>query len=285
MTAAWKPITPRGEQIIDAITADPAATLIASDFDGTLAPIVEDPTHAHVHPEAHRAFCRIGALVGHAAVITGRGLASVRELGRLDGAAGLEKLLVKAQYGVESWDAATDTVTEPPLPPQIAQAKQRVEELLEELARRGHDVAGVGLEDKGRALGVHTRRTADPSGTLELVREPVARIAEELDLHVEPGRLVWEMRATPGSKANALDEVLAATGSRIAVMIGDDLADITAFDRLHELAEEQGMVVAAIASASDGEQPIVAEHADVVCEGPAGVAAWLDALAEAIERG
>ncbi|MGA4668698.1 trehalose-phosphatase [Propionibacteriaceae bacterium Y1923] len=278
----FRPITERGETIIEAIADDPSGTLLASDFDGTLSPIVDDPEAAHIHPEAHRAFARVAALVGQPAIITGRGLASVRRLGRLDNTPGLERLLVKSQYGVETWDASTDTITEPPLPPQVAQAREAMAALLEQWAADGVDVEGIGLEDKGRALGVHTRRTATPDATLERLREPVVALAADLGLHLEPGRLVWELRATPGTKAQALDAVLDLHGSRVAVMIGDDLADVTAFDRLHEL-EGRGMRVAAVASASDGEQPVVAESADVLCDGPAGVAAWLDAVAEAIE--
>lgn len=283
----WRAITERGEAIIEAIASDPFGTLLASDFDGTLSPIVDDPTAAHIHPEAHLGFARAGALVGQPAIITGRGLASVRNLGRLDGAPGLERLLVKAQYGVETWDARTDTVTEPPLPPQIAEAMARMEELVAQWRAEGIDVEGIGLEDKGRALGVHTRRTADPDAMLARLEQPVRALAADLDLHLEPGRLVWELRATPGTKAEALDAVLAVHHSRVAVMIGDDLADVTAFDRLHELEGSEsggrGLIVAAIASASDGEQPIVAESADVLCDGPAGVAAWLNAVADAIE--
>ena len=278
----WRATSERGERIIEAIAQDPFGALVASDFDGTLAPIVDDPTAAHIHPDCLQAFARLGALVGQPAIITGRGLASVRELGQLDGAPGLERLVVKGQYGVETWDARTDTVTEPPLPPQIAQAKARMQALLEQWRAEGVDVGGVGLEDKGRALGVHTRRTSDPEGLLERLREPVEELAEDLGLHLEPGRLVWELRAVASTKAQALDAVLDGHGSRVAVMIGDDLADLTAFQRLHDL-EADGLVVAAVASASDGEQPVVAESADVLCDGPAGVAAWLNAVADAIE--
>lgn len=279
----FRATTPRGHAILDAIAADPAGTLVASDFDGTLADIVDDPSAAHANPRARAALQRVGALVGHVAIITGRGLASVRELGQLDDADGFERLVVKAQYGVETWDAASGEVTEPPLPTQVAQARQRVEALLADLRGAGVDVEGVGLEDKGRALGVHTRRTSDPQGLLERLRGPVAAIADELGLHLEPGRLVLELRATPGSKAAALDAVLAGRDARVLVMIGDDLADVTAFERLHELADQGLAVVAAVASASAGEQPVVEQHADVLCDGPDGVGAWLEAVADAVE--
>ncbi|MGA4507147.1 trehalose-phosphatase [Propionibacteriaceae bacterium G1746] len=283
MSASWQATSARGGDIIESIANDPDGTLVASDFDGTLAPIVDDPGAAHIDPAALAAFARVAGLVGQAALVTGRGLDSVRELGRLDDTPGLERLVVKAQYGVETWDAATGEVTRPPLPPQIGQAEQRVADLLEQLGAEGIDVTGVGIEDKGRALGVHTRQTHDPDGLLARLREPVAAIADDLGLHVEPGRMVWELRATPGTKAQALDALLTAHNSRVAIMIGDDLADITAFDRLHELAAADGLQVAAVASSSAGEQPVVEQHADVVCAGPGGVAEWLNAVADAIE--
>ena len=279
----WQALTPRGETISEAIAANPDQTLVASDFDGTLADIVSDPNEAHIHPDCARAFARLAGLVGQPAIITGRGLASVRELGRLDDAPGLDRLVVKAQYGVESWDAATGKVDEPPLPPQVADAKDRVGQLLERLRAEGVDTDGVGLEDKGRALGVHTRNTSEPQAMLERLRGPVASIADELELHLEPGRFVLELRATPGTKAEALDQVWQRGRHQVAVMIGDDLADVTAFEKLSELADQHGVQVAAIASASAGEQPSVVEAADVQCEGPAGVAAWLDAVADAVE--
>lgn len=283
-TPAWRATTERGERIIEAIAHDPFGTLLASDFDGTLSPIVDDPDAAHIDPEALRAFSRVAALVGQPAIVTGRGLGSVRELGRLDHTPGLERLVVKSQYGVETWDARTDTITEPPMPEEIGVARARMEELLDSWRADGVDVGGVGLEDKGRALGVHTRRSGSPEEMLARLEEPVRALASELGLHLEPGRLVWELRATPGTKAQALEAVLVNHASRVAVMIGDDLADLSAFDRLHDLADKhQGLTVAAVASASGGEQPVVAERADVVCDGPTGVAAWLDAVADAIE--
>ena len=44
----------------------------------------------------------------------------------------------------------------------------------------------------------------------------------------------------------AMNAVLAGRDARVLVMIGDDLADVTAFQRLHELADRGLAVVAAL---------------------------------------
>ena len=47
-----EPLTEAGRDALAALLADPAAALLASDFDGVLSPIVDDPDDAYVHPDA-----------------------------------------------------------------------------------------------------------------------------------------------------------------------------------------------------------------------------------------
>jgi trehalose 6-phosphate phosphatase len=54
------------------MAADPASALIATDYDGTLAPIVDDPAMAVAAPGAVAALKRLSGRVGTVAVITGR---------------------------------------------------------------------------------------------------------------------------------------------------------------------------------------------------------------------
>jgi trehalose 6-phosphate phosphatase len=44
--------TPAGQAGLDALLADPSHALVATDFDGTLAPIVARPQDARPHPGA-----------------------------------------------------------------------------------------------------------------------------------------------------------------------------------------------------------------------------------------
>ena len=78
--------------------------LVALDFDGTLAPIVEDPTAAVIHEDAADVLVALARQVRAIAVLTGRPARQVLALGGLDevgdaiGEAGHE-LVILGQYG------------------------------------------------------------------------------------------------------------------------------------------------------------------------------------------
>lgn len=274
--STWREQTPHASRFIEAAVKEPRRTLVALDFDGTLAAIVPDPTDSRLHEGAAAALARLGERIRQLAIITGRGVGTVRELGRLEGRPGLSKLIVLGQYGVERWDAATGAETTPEIPVGILQARPEVERTI---ADCGYD--GVVLEDKGRALGVHTRRSSDPEAAFEALRAPLTAIATSHGLVVEPGRNVLELRASLVTKGDALRDLVRETGATVVAFVGDDLGDLPAFEVLAQL-RDQGLTTCAVVSGSD-EQPDVAARADVLADGPDGVAEWLDALADAID--
>ncbi|OYN85333.1 trehalose-phosphatase [Parenemella sanctibonifatiensis] len=264
-------------RLVAAARNDPAAVLVASDFDGVLAPIVDDPDQAYADPESVAALGALGGLIGQVAIITGRPVAAARRLGRLDGAPGLGSLLILGQYGVERWDAASGELVMPPEPAEIAQARVEIAALLSRL-----DLTEVWVEDKGRALGLHTRRTADPEGAFERLREPVTELTERLGLHLEPGRMVWELRAAGQDKGRAIAELIEATGARMVVYAGDDLGDIPAFRTVAEL-REQGRIEALLLWSRSEEQAALADICDVACDGVLGVAQVWRHIADELE--
>lgn len=274
------PTTAIGRDALDALLGDPAGALLTVDFDGVLAPIVDDPYQAHVHPGAVAVLGRMAARLHTVAIVTGRPAEQALSLGGFAGADGLADLVILGQYGVERWDARSGRISAPEPPPGIEPARRRVPELLTGL---GLDDAQV--EDKGRALGLHVRRLPDPDAALERLREPVAALAAELDLHVEPGRHVFELRATGIDKGHAIESLLAETGATTIVYAGDDVGDVPAFDAV-ERHRDRGGNGLLIWSASD-ESPAAAqrlgERADLVLPGPDGVIGWLEALADRLE--
>lgn len=277
----WHSRTDTGRGFFDVAAAGRAGMLLALDFDGTLAGLVPDPEDSRLHPGSAAALARLGGLVGRIAIITGRGVDVVRRLGELDGRPGLENLVVLGQYGVETYDAATGRTTTHPVGGDVGAARQDLRGLLEELAAGGEDVAGVHIEDKGLAVAVHTRRATDPAGAFERLTPAVSEVGRRHGLHVEPGRMVIELRASTRTKGDALRELVRDAGSRVVAMVGDDLGDLPAFEALREL-RAVGIECCAVVSSSD-EQPALVRVADVVCDGPDGVADWLGALAEHLE--
>lgn len=252
------------------MAADPARALLATDYDGTLAPIVSDPATAVAAPGAVAALAELAVKVGTVAVITGRAALDAVSLG---GLADVPGLIVLGHYGAQRWQAGV--LSAPPAPPGVQTVREALPRLLAEVAAP----EGTVVEDKGTALAVHTRRTADPAAALALLREPLGRLAESAKLTVEPGRLVLELRPPGMDKGTALRGLIAERAARSAAFSGDDLGDLTAFAAIWRLRSE-GIPGCTVASAS-AEVPQLAAAADLVVDGPPGVVRFLSALAEA----
>jgi trehalose 6-phosphate phosphatase len=265
----FTPRTAAGRAGLAALLAHPGGALIALDFDGTLAPIVEEPAAARAHPDAVAALRRLAGQVGSVAIITGRRAAFAAERG---GLAGVPGLIVFGHYGWERW--ADGEVTLLPAPPGVAAARQRLPGVL---AAAGAP-PGTWTEDKGHAVAVHTRRTADPAAALRLLRQPVEELAAQEGLLAQPGRLVIELRPGGMDKGKALKSFISERASRVVLFCGDDLGDIPAFTAVADLRGD-GIPGVAVCSGS-AEVPELAAASDLVVDGPAGVAALLNWLAE-----
>lgn len=259
------------------VLRDPARTVLGLDFDGTLSPIVADPDRAYVHPDSVAALRRIAPRLQQVAIITGRPAQKAVALGGFAEGQGLEHLVVMGQYGIERWDARTGEVLSPPLPAAVVEVKQALPGLL---AQAGHPEAWI--EDKGRAVAVHTRRLPDPAAALADLFEPVRALAQAHDLHLEPGKNVLEVRAAGFDKGDAVRDLAARLDPATFVFAGDDLGDIAAYDAVDEL-RGAGRRTLLVFPAAVGETSPLAERADIVVDGTDGMARWLTRLADALE--
>lgn len=267
--------TPEGAAGLAAIVADPGGAVIGLDFDGTLSPIVSDPAAAWIHPEAPEALARLGALVGAVAIVTGRPPLQALELGTTLGGPGLSDvpgLVILGHYGLERWE--NGHLQAPPPPPGLDRVRAELPGVLSSLG-----LAGVVVEDKGQAIAVHTRRSADPEAALDALRGPVAKLATDAGLAVEPGRLVLELRPRGMDKGRALTAFLAERAARSVMFAGDDLGDLAAFDAVAAV----GIPGVRVCSGS-AEVTELATRADVVVDGPVGVMRFLRALTEAMSQ-
>ncbi|AJP03128.1 trehalose phosphatase [Streptomyces cyaneogriseus subsp. noncyanogenus] len=267
------PATEAGREGLDALLADPGRAVVALDFDGTLAPIVPDPDQARAHPDAVPVLAALAPRLAAVAVVTGRPAATAVRYGGFAGVPGLEHLVVLGHYGAERWDAATGEVTAPAPDPGVAAARAELPELLEK-AGAG---PGTWIEEKGRAVAVHTRRAADPQAAFEALRAPLTGLAARHGLIVEPGRMVLELRPPGMDKGVALTEYVRAIGARCVLYAGDDLGDLPAYAAVDELRAD-GTPGLLVCSGSD-EVTRLRERADLVVDGPAGVVGLLRALA------
>jgi trehalose 6-phosphate phosphatase len=269
-----RPSTAGGRAGLDALLNHPREALIGFDFDGTIAPIVPDPRAARAHPAAVPVLTRLAPAVRALAVITGRPAAEAVAYGGFDAVRGL---IVLGHYGWQRWQDGELTTPEPP--PAVETARRRLPRLL----RQAKAPDGIWVEDKMHALAVHTRRAADPEGALARLREPLTRLAAELGLAAEPGRLVIELRSRGVDKGSALTGLVQETTARSVLFCGDDLGDLAAFDAVRKL-RANGIPGCTVASASP-ESPQVAAAADLVVDGPDGVVRLLSAIADRVSPG
>jgi len=264
------PRTAAGRLALAALLAEPAAGLLACDYDGTLAPIVLRPEEAVADPEAVRNLGRVAAVLGETVVLTGRPVAVALRLG---GLAAVPRLLLLGHYGLERWRDGARTGPEPD--PAVARARAALPDL----------PPGAYVEEKELSFVVHTRPCADPDAALAAVDGPLRELAAREGLEVVAGSYARELRPAGTDKGTALRDLVAARGPGGAVLVlGDDDGDLPALDAVAALRTEgvPGLVVCA---QRDGGSAVLRERADLVVDGVVGVARFLGALADALGSG
>jgi trehalose 6-phosphate phosphatase len=269
--------TRQSQDRYDGLVAVARDVLVGLDFDGTLSPIVEDPSEAVIHPDGPRVLRELAARVRAVVVVTGRPARQVVELAGLekvaDGLTDGARLVVMGQYGNERWDSGTREFTSPEPPRGLRAFRDELPRLL--AAEQAEDAF---VEEKGLAVAVHTRRLPDAADAFVRLEEALADAAERHGLTLEPGRLVLEVRAPGMHKGLAVEAALAEHHAGGVLFAGDDLGDLEAFEAVRRL-RDQGLPTLLVCSGSQ-EQEALAELADVVVDGPAGVLGLLSRFAD-----
>jgi trehalose-phosphatase len=193
--------------------------LVATDYDGVLAPIVNDPSKALPAPgavEALRALLEIPQTV--VAVITGRGLETIRKLlGPIDG------ITLVGSYGAED-----DRHAVPPSSADIIDALNAVK--LEAKFIEEAD-PGFRLEDKPTGIALHYRQ-ATPLVAEALTGYFEAAARARQGLHLLNGKMVLEVTRIPADKGAALRALRSRHGAAATLYAGDCIADESAFAAL-----------------------------------------------------
>lgn len=265
------PHTTAGKAGLAEILVDPLHALAAFDYDGTLAPIVADPMAAYPQSGVVAAMRDLAGVFGHLAVITGRPAQQAVDLGGFADLSGLNGLVVLGHYGLERWDATTGQVESVAEPPGLVEVKQRLPAILAE-----HAAETAYVEDKGLSVAVHLRRISDPQQAYARLREPLRQLAETHGLVLEEARLALEVRPHGTDKGAALRRLAEQVDARSVMFTGDDVGDLAAFAEVERIRAAGGAGLL-VCSGSD-EVTALAERADLVVDGPAGVTALIEAL-------
>ncbi|MET7768118.1 trehalose-phosphatase [Nocardia sp. NPDC005366] len=190
--------------------------LVASDYDGTLAPIVSDPTKAYPHRESVSALRALAGLTGTtAAVISGRALRDLAALSRLP----VEVQLI-GSHGSEFDVGFVHAIDN--------DAKHLLQEVQTALTQIAEANPGVAVEIKPASIALHVRN-ASPEIGLRAVKSARQGPACWVGVQVTEGKAVIELAVIPTDKGTALDTIRHQEGATAAVFFGDDVTDEKAF--------------------------------------------------------
>lgn len=189
--------------------------LVASDFDGTLSPIVNDPAAAAPFGPAARALSDLADLPDtHVAVVSGRALTDLRSRARMPG-----HVHLIGGHGVE-----VDSL--PPVELSPAQAALHAE-VLSSLEAIAGTAPGFVVDPKPDSVAFHYRN-ADPAAADAAV-ERVLALADRPGIVLRHGKKVIELGVTEGDKGLAVRRLADSLSVDAVLYIGDDVTDEDAF--------------------------------------------------------
>ncbi len=197
------------------------------DFDGTLAPIVDDPDKAYMPEETRQELRKLAAKERVSlAIISGRALSDLRER------VGLKEIVYAGNHGLEISGPEMGFVE-----PAAAQQIKALGELARHLRTRLHGIPGAEVENKVLSASVHFRRSAPESRDEidKMVRMAVESIGSLFEVTL--GRKVFEIRPrVDWHKGRAVRWIKEACGTpdALSVYLGDDATDEDAFSVLAE---------------------------------------------------
>jgi trehalose 6-phosphate phosphatase len=255
---------------LEPLRADPASAAILCDVDGTLAPIVDDPSASTV-PDATREVLRaLAGRYGLVGCITGRRALDARLI------VGVDELAYTGNHGFESLAPGSE---EPVADPAVGGRAERPRLFVESLDADRLAANGLRIEDKGAIQALHWRG-ASPEGGAVVQAKEVAGLAQAAGLVPRWGRKVLEIRPVAGiDKGSAAMRMLRGSGATAALFGGDDETDLDAFRALRWMVSSDRLRAAVCVGVASDEQPDgLDQRADLMVDGTESFRDVLEAL-------
>jgi trehalose 6-phosphate phosphatase len=231
---------------------EPGEVILVTDFDGTLAEVVQDPAAARARPEALEALEQLVRLLADVIVLSSRTPAQLENLVPMSGV----RLIGDSGLAI----------------PRKAQ-KEALDHFNADVSRLLERIPGAWLEVKPASTAVHFRNT-DLSG-----EQMIALLQPLLDgarLEAAVGRKVIEVHAPKAGKGSALAALLPGEDPGGVVCFGDDENDRSMFAYVSSLDVPHMCIGVWSPEAPQN----LFDRCDLVVPGPAGATAVLQEIVE-----
>lgn len=188
------------------------------DFDGTLAPIAATPDAVVVDDELLELLGTLSvALDGRLAIVSGRSVDTLRELGFAD-------FMLSGTHGLEYAQPGA-AISGPKRLPAVDEAEATFRAFVQ-------DKPGLLVERKSLSVGLHFRGAPEWGDEAQALAQ---ELSNRLGLALQPGKMLYELRPGGADKGSAVTRLMqdAPMARGVPVFVGDDVTD------------EEGFVVAA----------------------------------------
>jgi trehalose 6-phosphate phosphatase len=237
-----------------------AVLLVATDYDGTVAPLVNDPTTAEVHREAVVALKRLAAMPQtHVAIVSGRSLADLGQHFK-----DWDRTHLIGSHGSE-FEPGFAT----PISPDSMALLEKVKAEAQQIAAQ---TPGTMVELKPVGVAFHYRN-AHPQLSAEAVDQLLHGLMSHPGLHVRHGKKVVELSVVQTDKGRALQSLRQRVGATVVVFLGDDVTDEDAFAIL--AGPDVGIKVGQGPTAAKSRVPGTLDAARLLADIAEKRAAWL----------
>jgi len=201
--------------------------LLFLDFDGTLAPLVEEPSQARLDEATRQTLAEISR---HSRILTT--IISGRSLHDICSRVGLEGMVYAGNHGLEICGRQLRFED-----PAAAARREELAHLSKRLAMKLRDVEGAIVQFKGLTTSVHFRSAApeDAARIEAVVKAAVA--SAPASFRVASNKMAFEIiPPTDWNKGKAVCwiEQHLGDGKAVSIYLGDDLTDENAFRALPE---------------------------------------------------
>lgn len=238
-------------ELLDAVRDRAARGGILTDFDGTLATIVDEPGDARPLDDVPALLARLADRYAVVAVLSGRPVSFLEPFLP-------PSVVLSGLYGLE---VVRHGVREDH--PSGGLWREVVADVVS--VARSTGPAGMRVESKGLSLTLHYRGRPELAGDVLAFAE---RQAARSGLTVRTARMSVELHPPiEADKGTALRDL--ADGLDAVCFLGDDVGDLPAFRALDALAST-GVVAVRVAVRSDESPSQLLDAADVVVDGPQG---------------